>query len=614
MDGGLTVNEAGADRDTRVEGDSLTHVFFVDATATTENIACFAATAPDWQSMDRGFFWGNVETIPSGNPTDGVFVYVESGVPKVRQPDGTVLDLSQAAIPGTFGGALTFAYTFSTTTTDSDPGSGVLRLNNATQTSAGFMYVDLVDAAGVTITDALDSFNDGGELGLRFEIRLVHRTDPTKYIVWSAVEVASATGYRKIQFNTLLASSASSPFSNGDPVLITATLIGLTGATGATGAPGAGFADGNYGDITISGSVTALTINNDAVTYAKMQNVSASDRLLARVSSGAGNVEEVVFTDLAQSLLDDTTALAARATLDTQKQPKVEIFTASGTYTMPSGAVTVEVHAVGGGAGGGAGRKGAAGSDRYGGGGGGGGEYRAASIAAGSITSPVAITIGAAGTGGVYAGTDTTSGGNGGNGGNTIFRDNSGAGTIHCQANGGSLGSGGTTTTGTGGAGGTGGTGALANANGGAGGNGGGAANGTSGAAGGTTNAGAGGGGGWGLDADNVNIRLGGFGGTGAGLGGPWGSSALVSGYDGQVAPSFATPTGVAALGGGGGGGGTSAFTATIAGGVFVGAAGRGAAYGGGGGGGGGTTNATNSFADGQVGAPGVCIVITRFD
>ena len=49
------------------------------------------------------------------------------------------------------------------------------------------------------------------------------------------------------------------------------------------------------GDVTGSG---ALTIADDAVTYAKMQNVSATDRVLGRDSSGAGVVEEITPTNL----------------------------------------------------------------------------------------------------------------------------------------------------------------------------------------------------------------------------------------------------------------------------------------------------------------------------
>ncbi len=46
------------------------------------------------------------------------------------------------------------------------------------------------------------------------------------------------------------------------------------------------------GDVTSSGD-GATTIANSAVTYAKMQNVSATNRILGRDAAGAGNVEEI---------------------------------------------------------------------------------------------------------------------------------------------------------------------------------------------------------------------------------------------------------------------------------------------------------------------------------
>ena len=47
------------------------------------------------------------------------------------------------------------------------------------------------------------------------------------------------------------------------------------------------------GNVTATGpGSVAATIANDAVTYAKMQNVSATDRILCRDTSGAGDVEE----------------------------------------------------------------------------------------------------------------------------------------------------------------------------------------------------------------------------------------------------------------------------------------------------------------------------------
>ena len=75
---------------------------------------------------------------------------------------------------------------------------------------------------------------------------------------------------------------------------------------------GGGIDDGDKGDITVSSSGATFTIDNDAVTYAKIQNVSATDRLLGRDSSGAGIIEEI-----APSAVRTMLGLASSATTDT---------------------------------------------------------------------------------------------------------------------------------------------------------------------------------------------------------------------------------------------------------------------------------------------------------
>ena len=50
---------------------------------------------------------------------------------------------------------------------------------------------------------------------------------------------------------------------------------------------------GDKGDITVSNSGNTWTIDNDAITYAKIQNVSATSRLLGRATAGAGDIEEI---------------------------------------------------------------------------------------------------------------------------------------------------------------------------------------------------------------------------------------------------------------------------------------------------------------------------------
>lgn len=59
-----------------------------------------------------------------------------------------------------------------------------------------------------------------------------------------------------------------------------------------TDAGGAGLADGDKGDITVSASGATWTIDNDVVTFAKMQNI-ATAKLLGRATASSGDIEEI---------------------------------------------------------------------------------------------------------------------------------------------------------------------------------------------------------------------------------------------------------------------------------------------------------------------------------
>ena len=99
---------------------------------------------------------------------------------------------------------------------------------------------------------------------------------------------------------------------------------GLTGAV--TISAGTSISDGSKGDITVSGSGATWTINanavvtadiaGSAVTYEKIQNVSATDRLLGRSTAGAGLVEEIVCTAFGRSVIAGADAAAVRSTIN----------------------------------------------------------------------------------------------------------------------------------------------------------------------------------------------------------------------------------------------------------------------------------------------------------
>jgi Repeat of unknown function (DUF5907) len=103
----------------------------------------------------------------------------------------------------------------------------------------------------------------------------------------------------------------------------------------------------NTGDqtITLTGDVTgsgpgsfAATIANDAVTYAKMQNVSATSRFLGRKTAGAGDPEELTASD-AKTILAITESDVASLVSDLALKAPLASPAFTGTPAVPTAAV-----------------------------------------------------------------------------------------------------------------------------------------------------------------------------------------------------------------------------------------------------------------------------------
>jgi hypothetical protein len=103
----------------------------------------------------------------------------------------------------------------------------------------------------------------------------------------------------------------------------------------------------NTGDqtITLTGNVTgsgigsfAATIANDAVTYAKLQNISATNRILGRITAGAGDAEELTPTQVTGMLDVFTTSANGVVPAASGGSTTTQFLRKDGSWAVPTGA------------------------------------------------------------------------------------------------------------------------------------------------------------------------------------------------------------------------------------------------------------------------------------
>ena len=158
--------------------------------------------------------------------------------------DGTAYMDAVAITSGTITGISTLAdlgnsvpLTFSTTTTDADPGAGAVRLNNSTQNAATAFYIDDADSNSVAISSFVQSLTGGNNpsatLGF---ITLRKQFAPSVFATYKVTAVVNASGYTKLTVANL-AYSATNPFSDADEVLLSIDLAGDKGDAGDMSGP-----------------------------------------------------------------------------------------------------------------------------------------------------------------------------------------------------------------------------------------------------------------------------------------------------------------------------------------------------------------------------------------
>jgi hypothetical protein len=189
------------------------------------------------------------------------------------------------AIPGYF-------YKFATSTTDGDPGAGILRFDNGTYADVTEIYIDDVDANGGATQADTETWGSSTSTIKGF-LHIVDINDRSTYARFKVTAaVTDASGYNKI---TVVHLASNNTFSAADELSVHFTRTGLKGDTGATGSTGP---TGATGDVSLAGT---QTLTNKTLTAPKINEAVALTSTATELNllDGVSGLVQADFTKLA---------------------------------------------------------------------------------------------------------------------------------------------------------------------------------------------------------------------------------------------------------------------------------------------------------------------------
>ena len=120
------------------------------------------------------------------------------------------------------------AMTWSSSTSDADPGAGKLAFNNGTVSSVSILYVDDADDAGSDISGFVQSWDDVSNTVARGIIQITKEGTPTTYANFKVTgAVTDASGYSKVAVTHIVSSGT---FSNTDGIEVNFNYSGADGS------------------------------------------------------------------------------------------------------------------------------------------------------------------------------------------------------------------------------------------------------------------------------------------------------------------------------------------------------------------------------------------------
>jgi hypothetical protein len=201
--------------------------WIVNTTSTTEEPT---GTPTDWDKLaskgDTGSTGATGATGPTGStgatgPQGDQGDQGEQGIQGVQGDQG---DQGDAGVSAGLG------YSFDTTITDSDPGAGKLRFNNATIASVTSLFLDNLESNGGDVSSFVDIWDDSTNSALRGLVLVRKVSAKENFAIFSVTgSVTDGTGYRKVTVSHIASNGS---FSNNDEISVEFARVGDKGADG----------------------------------------------------------------------------------------------------------------------------------------------------------------------------------------------------------------------------------------------------------------------------------------------------------------------------------------------------------------------------------------------
>ena len=281
-------------------------ILYVDDSDGTTDISAWVQAGDNSSSGSKGFI-----TL-AGNPNSSspLVIFKVNGtvtdasgytkVPVAYVAGSTSItnsaEISVQFSPAGDGDVAGLDYTFSTTTTDSDPGTGVLRLNHGTIGSATAIYIDDSDANSADVSAYLLTWDDSTNSADRGQIYITKKSAPANFAIFKVSGASTdASGYVKLAVTHV---SSSGSFSDTDPIAVEFNRTGNAGADGTMSGPGSSTDNA----VARFNGTSGETVQNSGVTLDDSNHLSFPDS--AKAQFGGSN-DLQIYHDASHSYIND---------------------------------------------------------------------------------------------------------------------------------------------------------------------------------------------------------------------------------------------------------------------------------------------------------------------